>query len=433
MPSHLQQFFPLIGEPKSKFIEKALAWSNQFTYSAYFDPNQFNYPFQPFKHMLGVADEHAFVLEANQDHAGFFQLLKKEHKRKWLMGFLGYDLKNELEQLASENFELLPFPKALLFEPGVRLEWQDDLLKIEAKNPQDVFDEIWETKFTQGHLKLEVATTPCFAETEYLHQVEQIRTWIENGEVYELNFCLAHKISGLNLQASQLFSKLNAKSPAPFAGYLNAREFGIVSASPERFMKRSGDMLISQPIKGTAPRNLNNPKKDAALAEELRKSEKEQAENLMIVDLTRNDLSRSCEPGTVAVHELFGIYSFSQVHQMISTVIGTKRKEVHFSEAIASAFPMGSMTGAPKIKAMELIEQLENFKRGPFSGTFGYIDPEGQFDFNVLIRSIFFNKQNGHGMFATGSAITYDSNPVSEWQECAMKGKAIAEVLETLG
>jgi para-aminobenzoate synthetase component I len=427
MPENLQQLFPI--HQKSQFVQKAMAWSSKFTYVAYFDPNDFEYPFQPFKHMIGVASAHTFTLESANDSDTFFARLKSEHKRKWLMGFLGYDLKNQTEQLHSNNKSLIAFPNALLFEPEIRLEWLDNMLKIEAPDPQQVFKDILETE-PENRTSLEGSQVLAHeSKSTYITHVEQIIDWIAAGEVYEMNYCLGYSLNNINYTPVQLFSSLNKKSPTPFAGFLQAREFGIVSASPERFLKRSGDSLISQPIKGTAPRNLLDLQADEQLAIALRNSEKEQAENLMIVDLVRNDLSRSCEPGSVQVHELFGIYSFSQVHQMISTVLGTKRKEVHFSDAISMAFPMGSMTGAPKIRAMQLIEELENFRRGPFSGAFGYIDPDGQFDFNVLIRSVFLNQHTSENMFAAGSAITYDAIPELEWHECALKWKAIREIL----
>ncbi len=380
--------------------------------------------------MLGVAGLQAFTIESKNDTDTFFHKLKSEHQRKWLMGFLGYDLKNQTEQLQSENNFLIPFPNALLFEPDIRLEWQDEMLKIEAANPEQILVDILATEIVSNSEKQATEIVVHETKIAYVAHVEQIKNWIAAGEVYEINYCLGHTIKHIEHTPAQLFSALNAKSPTPFAGFLQAREFGLVSASPERFLKRSGDLLISQPIKGTAPRNLLDPEADKLQANALRNSEKEQAENLMIVDLVRNDLARSCEPGSIQVHELFGIYSFSQVHQMISTVLGTKRKEVHFSEAISRAFPMGSMTGAPKIRAMQMIEQLENFRRGPFSGAFGYIDPEGQFDFNVLIRSIFLNQLTAEGMFAAGSAITFDAIPELEWEECALKWKAIREILD---
>lgn len=348
------------------------------------------------------------------------------------MGFLGYDLKNQLELLESKNQELLPFPDALLFEPEIRLQWQEDKLRVEATYPEGVYEEILAIEIDFKGKENSYKPNSRTEENAYLLNVEKIRNWIADGEVYELNYCLGYSVEQFDSKPQVAYEWMKRNAAAPFSGFFQAGPFGIVSGSPERFLKRSGDLLISQPIKGTAPRNLSNEYLDAEQAKILRNSEKEQAENLMIVDLVRNDLAKSCMPGTVNVHELFGIYSFPQVHQMISTVVGTKKSEVHFSQSLANAFPMGSMTGAPKIKAMQLIESLEDFKRGPFSGAFGYIDPQGQFDFNVLIRSLFINTDTRQAMFAAGSAITFDANPEQEWHECQLKLKGIRAMLENL-
>jgi para-aminobenzoate synthetase component 1 len=163
--------------------------------------------------------------------------------------------------------------------------------------------------------------------------------------------------------------------------------------------------------------------------EELFHSSKDRSENVMVVDLMRNDLSKICKEGTVNVDELYGIYSFPQVHQMISTISGELKKNISFSEIIQATFPMGSMTGAPKKKVMELIEQYEKTKRGIFSGAVGYISPAGDFDFNVVIRSIMYNSMSGYLSFQTGSAVTFYSDPEKEWDECILKAEAMKKVL----
>ena len=223
---------------------------------------------------------------------------------------------------------------------------------------------------------------------------------------------------------------MNRLSPKPFACIQKFDDHYIISASPERFLKKNGQKVISQPIKGTRPR-ASTIEKDEALKKELRNSEKEIAENMMIVDLVRNDLARTAKTGSVKVEEIFGIYSFEQVHQMISTITAEVRDDTHFIDVIKNAFPMGSMTGAPKVKVMELIEKYENTKRGAFSGASGYIKPNGDFDFNVLIRSLFLNKSTETYSFQVGSAITYDSDPLDEYEECLVKAKAIFDLLKS--
>jgi len=200
-------------------------------------------------------------------------------------------------------------------------------------------------------------------------------------------------------------------------------------ASPERYLKKMGTKVISQPIKGTAPRSKNK-KTDARLIQELQTDEKERSENIMIVDLVRNDLSKSALKGSVVVEELCKVYSFEQVHQMVSTISATVPDDIDPIKVLKETFPMGSMTGAPKVSALKIIEELESFKRGLYSGAVGYITPEGDFDFNVVIRSMLYNETKKYVSYAVGSAITAKSVPEKEYQECLLKAKAMRQVLE---
>jgi para-aminobenzoate synthetase component 1 len=229
----------------------------------------------------------------------------------------------------------------------------------------------------------------------------------------------------------QVYADLLKKSPVPFGAFVKSNGCYLMCASPERFLKKTGNRMLSQPIKGTSKRGVNEAE-DIALKQALLNSEKERAENLMIVDLVRNDLARSAKTGTVKVEELFGIYSFEQVHQMISTVSATLADGIHWVDALKYAFPMGSMTGAPKISAMHLIEQYERTARGLYSGAVGYITPEGDFDFNVVIRSLQYNSINQFLNFEVGGAITYDSIPEKEYEECLIKAGAILDTLSSL-
>jgi para-aminobenzoate synthetase component 1 len=263
---------------------------------------------------------------------------------------------------------------------------------------------------------------------EYITMVEKIKTHIVEGDVYELNYCVEFFNKDTHINPFEVYLSLKAISPTPFGSFLKLNQQYVMCASPERFIKKSADKLFSQPIKGTA-RRANDEVSDEAIKHKLLHSEKERAENLMIVDLVRNDLAHSSTTGSVEVNELFGIYSFKQVHQMISTVSATISPEVHPVEAIANAFPMGSMTGAPKVKAMELIEQFEITKRGLYSGAIGYLAPNGDFDFNVVIRSIQYNAATNYLNFMVGSAITYDANPEQEYEECLLKAQAMLHAL----
>jgi para-aminobenzoate synthetase component 1 len=230
------------------------------------------------------------------------------------------------------------------------------------------------------------------------------------------------------LNPVETYLRLSEISSAPFGAYYKLNDKYLLCSSPERFMKKAGNKLISQPIKGTIKRG-GTDEEDIELKHSLLNDVKERAENVMIVDLVRNDLAKSCRPGSVKVEELFGIYTYPTVHQMISTVTGELDEQTHFIDALRNAFPMGSMTGAPKIEVMKLIEYYETTKRGLFSGSVGYITPDGDFDFNVVIRSLFYNEANKYLSYSTGGAITYDSIPEKEYEECMLKAKGIMKAL----
>jgi len=198
--------------------------------------------------------------------------------------------------------------------------------------------------------------------------------------------------------------------------------------SPERFIHKQNHEIISQPIKGTSKRGAD-PTQDELLKVALKNNQKEQAENVMIVDLVRNDLGKVAIPGTVNVDELCGIYTLKTVHQMISTISATLKENLLFSEIIKASFPMGSMTGAPKIRAMEIIEELEFFSRGLYSGSVGYISPDGNFDFNVVIRSILYNSTTKALLYPAGGAITANSDIAKEFEECLLKAKTMKDAL----
>jgi len=263
---------------------------------------------------------------------------------------------------------------------------------------------------------------------QYLEKVKTIKHHIVEGDIYELNLCMEYYSDETHLSPLSCYWKLNQTSPMPFSVLQKIQEKYLLCASPERFIKKQGSQLISQPIKGTI-RRVSNDQEDQILKHQLRYDEKELAENMMIVDLVRNDLARSAEPGSVKVEEMFGIYSFKYLHHMISTITSQLRTEVDPVDAIKFAFPMGSMTGTPKIKAMELIDHYEHSKRGIYSGAAGYFTPEGDFDFNVIIRSLMYDPINSILSFQVGSAITSDSIAEKEYQECLLKAQAITQVL----
>ena len=265
--------------------------------------------------------------------------------------------------------------------------------------------------------------------SKYLEAVKALQANILRGDIYEANFCQEFFSSYAVVNPLAIYRKLATLSPTPFSGYFKHYDQYILSASPERFLRKKGTKLISQPIKGTARRSAN-PEEDAQNKITLQHDSKEQAENVMIVDLVRNDLTKSAVKGSVVVEELFGVYGFAQVYQMISTVSCELNPEVHFIDAIKNAFPMGSMTGAPKLSAMQLIEQMEVQRRGVYSGAMGYVEPSGDFDFNVIIRSFLYNASTEYLSFQVGGAITYAAEADAEYEECLLKASALLKTLQ---
>jgi para-aminobenzoate synthetase component 1 len=408
---------------KSEFIHKALHWASIQSHFAYSASNDIEYPHFGFKQYLAIGAKRLVNSSSTP-----FQAILDFHQNKWLFGFLGYDLKNSLEKLKSENKDNLEFEDFSFFEPEHLLVFERNYVEVFSQQI-DLIDEIEKVSLTTTHQNKLTKPQESVTRQKYLSTIQKLRTHIEEGDCYEINFCQEFHGEIVEANPVDLYFKLNEISPNPFSCFQKHNDHYIISASPERFLKKTDNQLISQPIKGTRPRS-EFPEEDLRLAQELRYDEKELAENMMIVDLVRNDLARSSKTGTVKVEEIFGIYSFQQVHQMISTITSEKRNDLSFIEVLKNAFPMGSMTGAPKIKVMRLIEQYENTKRGPFSGAAGYISPNGDFDFNVLIRSLFLNLDKRIYSFQVGSAITYDAVPEKEYDECMVKAKAIFSLLK---
>lgn len=349
------------------------------------------------------------------------------NKASWKVGILGYDLKNRFENLKSQNPAFFALPDFCFFSPDWILTIHPD--GISSPNP---IPHKWITEIDQLVIPLEKKVfceiIQQLSKEEYLEMVAAIQQQIIEGNTYEANFCQAYSGEFETWDPIGAFWKLNQLSKMPFAALFKAKTTWLVSASPERFLKKCGNQLIAQPIKGTISRDTD-PVKDHENRLHLLSSEKERAENLMITDLIRNDLSKVSRTGSVQVEELFGIYALSRVFQMISTVSSELLPNTSFKEIMEATFPMGSMTGAPKISTMEILEQLESFKRGWFSGAFGWIDDQGDFDFSVVIRSIIADLEVKKLYFGVGSAITIDASASHEYEECALKAQAIFELL----
>lgn len=409
--------------PEGDFWQKALHWAKSYSHACYLDGNGYSeYPYQPFPKMLAVGKPISFSTEFS-----VFDILATKNQEDWWFGYLSYEVKNELFNLQSKSENRWDFPQAAFFAAKVLIQGDAHFAEISAPDPETIWRQISNQKLPKPAQMKATHILDFQNKESYCKTIEEIKEGIRNGHVYELNYCRFFECE-TDLDGLEAYLGLRDISPTPFSGWFKSNDHEIVSASPERYLKKTGTQLISQPIKGTAPRNFN-PDLDKKSAYHLLHSEKERAENLMIVDLVRNDLSRVSVPGSTEVPELFGIYSFPQVHQMISTVTSKLQPNKTWVDAIRYSFPMGSMTGAPKLEVIKWIDQLETQQRGPFSGALGYIGPGNDFDFNVLIRSLFINHQLGKTGFAVGSAITIDAEPEAEWEECENKALAIRKWL----
>ena len=408
---------------------KALYWASQDGVCAYTNPNGQQFPFEPFREIIAAGAAGSIQPEKNK-----FDRLKMFHDQynDWLFGYFGYDLKNEIEPyLFSQHKARTKHPDLYFFRPKHLIFIEEDQIKIESDgSPDKIFDAIERIKVPGPHIP-QLNFTPSMTCAEYIEKVKKIINHILEGDIYELNFCMEFFATNVKINPVEIYLQLIRLSPTPFSGFLRQQNNYLMSASPERFLKKTGRKLISQPIKGTAKRSLNKIT-DEKLKTLLYNDEKERAENMMIVDLVRNDLARSSEPGSVRVEEIFGIYTFRQWHQMISTVSAVARQDIHWVDILRNAFPMGSMTGAPKITVMERIERYENIRRGVYSGAFGYITPDGDFDFNVVIRSLAYSEDTGILNFQTGSALTYDAIPEKEYEECLLKASAIFQLFNSM-
>ncbi len=347
-----------------------------------------------------------------------------EKEKDWLLGHLNFNLKNELENLESQHADPFEYANLAFFVPTTVVYEKGGTLHCESYQYQKEEDliaalpENWEPT---------AQALPQFQQTlsqeEYLQKIATLKAELQYGSIYEINFCMELAAQGA-LEAPGLFWKLNQRHQAPFTGFYQCQENQLLCFSPERYLQKKGTLLTSQPIKGTAKRGKSEAE-DAALQKSLLDSEKERAENVMIVDLVRNDLSRTAQPASVRVPELFGLYSYQAVHQMVSTVQSDLAPQFHFTDALATSFPMGSMTGAPKISALRLIDQHENFNRSLYSGSIGYITPQGDFDFNVVIRSILHHRQKQLSSVRVGSAITIHCEAQQEYEECLLKAERL--------
>ena len=415
------------------FKQKMLNWANRFSIFCLLDNNGYQFEQPSFECMLAAGARRQIMLPEGNAFARLQQFF--DVKPSWLFGHLGYQLKNEVEQLANNKKPAIDFGIGFFFEPEIIIQLNARRVTIYAEGKEENILKEIETLEVRTHLPASnpLFIQPLLSKEAYLHQVAQLKEHIKRGDCYEINFCQTFIAHDAAINPSLVCQNLIQTSPVPFAAFYKLKHNYCICASPERYLRKKGMQLISQPMKGTSKRNHQNRQKDWDNAQYLKQSNKEKSENVMVVDLVRNDLSRICREASVHVKELFGIYSFPQVHQMISTVAGILKEGLHFTDAIKATFPMGSMTGAPKKRVMELIEEYEPVGRGLFSGAIGYIHPHGDFDFNVVIRSIFYDSTQKLLSFSAGSGLTFYSDATKEYEECMLKAEAIIAVLNGKG
>ena len=407
-----------------KFKANVQQWASDFEICCVLNSNSYADSYSKFDFAIGAGVIEK--IETNSFKAiDDFQI---RNRQNWIFGGFSYDLKNDIEPLKSQNPDFVKFPEAFFFVPKHTLILKGNRLEILSESAAIIWEEINKTELQNHNDKISVQIQQRFSKTEYLNTVEKIIHQISIGNIYETNFCMEFYALQAHIHPFSTYQRLNQHSPTPFSNYFKWFDKHIIAATPERFLAKRGEKLISQPIKGTAKRG-KTIEEDTEIIKNLKESSKEQQENVMIVDLVRNDLTKSALEGSVKVDELFGVYSFKQVHHLISTIVCRKSPEISNVTAVKNTFPMGSMTGAPKIKAMKLMEEFEQTKRGMYSGAVGYFSPDGDFDFNVIIRTILYNETEKYLSFQVGSAITYYAVPDQEYEECLLKVKAILEVL----
>ena len=419
-----------------------LAWATQVSIFCFLDNHHYPARLAPgVECLLAVGAAQSIGATAGQA----FSRLKAwaGDRREWLFGHFAYDLVTETEPDGKASSSRLTkpdpigFPDLFFFIPEILIELGPEAVRIGClvDDPEMIWREINNEpseppgSWAGPDLAVIPAFTPRFTRAEYQERVGELQRHIRRGDCYEINFCQEFFSHPADLDPLRGWQALSQASPNPFACFYRLQHRYLLCASPERYLKKTGDQLFSQPIKGTSARSPNHPAGDHDAARELFHSGKDRAENVMVVDLVRNDLSKICVPGTVQVQELYGIYPFPQVYQMISTISGTVMPDLHWTDAIRETFPMGSMTGAPKHRVVELIDQYERSRRGIFSGAVGYVTPEGDFDFNVVIRSLLYNQADGYLSYQVGSGITFYSNAEAEYAECMVKAQGILSAL----
>jgi para-aminobenzoate synthetase component 1 len=416
-----------IPDPAS-FKSRLLNYLSAADTAVVLDSNGYKDSYHRYDLLAGIGVRKMIAAPAGRAFERLQQFIDEE--KDWLFGHLGYDLKNETESLKSGRPDHIGFNDLSFFVPEILLMLRGHELSIGSfsYNHDLIYTSLLTSEQRNTRHELPVIKSR-FSKEEYIDTIHQLKQHILRGDCYEINFCQEFYAENVLINPEEIYKQLVTVSPNPFSAFYKQGDKYLLCASPERYLRKQGNHIISQPIKGTWKRDIMDAVQDERNRESLFNSTKDRSENVMVVDLVRNDFSKISKKASVKVEELYGIYRFPQVYQMISTISCEAADGKRIADIFKASFPMGSMTGAPKKRVMELIEQYERSKRGLFSGAVGYIDPSGDFDLNVVIRSIFYNSSSKYLSYQVGSGITFYSDPQQEFEECLLKAKAIEKVL----
>lgn len=389
---------------------------------------RFILPYQKEKGKWLIADgieSHFICKTATNDDWQGLQIWIDQHP-EYRFGWMSYEAGNTFDNILLAPDHRDSFPQLFFYTPiNLILTNGTDFDVLKGEFRTDFLNWVKNENDSENET---IQLSPETSQKEYLSDVAALKHHIQNGDIYEANYCIRLSAQASLRNPLSAWKNLLSLTEPPHSAYAEHDRWHVMCASPERFINKTNNRICSQPIKGTIKRGQNQLDDDA-LKETLLHNKKERSENVMIVDLVRNDLSRFAKKGTVQVSELFGVRSFKTVHHLVSTVCCEMNNGVSFTEIIKSTFPMGSMTGAPKRRAMQLIRQYEKSVRGIYSGSIGYLTPEGDFDFNVVIRSIVFDSHLQQISAGVGSAITASSLPQNEYDECMLKANALLRAL----
>lgn len=408
------------------FKDKLLKWSNSFKVSTFLNSNNYSSNVSEYECICAVELESEIPYTVSDSTQKLDEYLIKIND--WVFGYINYDLKNEIENLKSNNTDNYNLPNLYFYQPKKIWIIRNDCIEALYLEPNSIFQDWTTINNLEFNNNFNVFTAPKLSQKlnkdQYLNKIELLKSHINRGDIYEVNFCFEWFSENVEIDPLYVYQNLNRISKSPMSVYFKNKSLHLICSSPERYLKKQNTKLTSQPIKGTSRRD-HDFNIDKSLKDKLKLDPKERSENIMIVDLVRNDMSRFSKPGSVKVKELCEVYPFKQVHQMISTIESQVVSSLKIGKIIEGSFPMGSMTGAPKVKAMKIIDELEVTKRGLYSGAVGFIDPNGDFDFNVVIRSLIYDSMTKYLSFHVGSAITAKSKGINEYEECLLKGKAM--------